>query len=52
MHVHTGETFTSLQYLYRIPRQTISMIVQQTCLALIQVLTTDYLKVLEVMTVL
>lgn len=39
-----GENYTSLQYLYRIPRQTIGQIVQQVCEALTMILK-DYMKV-------
>ena len=33
-YLHPGENFSSLQYLYRIPPQTISMIIPETCEAI------------------
>ena len=39
-----GESYTSLQYLYRIPRQTIGKIVPETCSFICEVLK-DYMKV-------
>ena len=40
-----GETFESLQFLYRIPSQTIGRIVPETCSAIIDVLQEEYMKV-------
>ena len=40
-----GESFASLRYLYRIPSQTIGKIVQETCQAIVDVLSTEFLKV-------
>ena len=40
-----GETFESLQYLYRIPSQTIGKIVPETCSAIIAKLSDKYMKV-------
>ena len=40
-----GETFESLQYLYRIPPQTIGKIVPETCVAIVNVLSGEYLRV-------
>ena len=40
-----GESFESLKFLYRIPTQTIEKIVPETCHAIIDVLSSDYLKV-------
>ena len=42
----SGESFTSLQYQYRIARQTIGEIVPETCTAIYQVLSDEYLKVM------
>ena len=41
-----GETFESLQYLYRIPSQTIGKIVPETCAAIIAGLSDNHLKVI------
>ena len=41
----TGENFSSLQYVYRIPAQTIGKIAIETCLAIVDSLEDDYLKV-------
>ena len=43
----TGETFTSLQYMYRVGRTTIGEIVIDTCQAVIDNLQTDFLKVIK-----
>ena len=40
-----GETFERLQYLYRIPSQTIGHIVPETCSAIVDVLQEEYTKV-------
>lgn len=40
-----GESYESLKFLYRIPAQTIGKIVPETCGAIIQVLSSEYLKV-------
>ena len=39
-----GESYSSLQYLYRVPSQTIGKIVIETCEAIVEVLE-DYMKV-------
>jgi hypothetical protein len=44
MGLHAGETYESLQYLYRIPSQTIGKIVPETCAAIIDGLS-EYMKV-------
>ncbi|XP_064639806.1 uncharacterized protein LOC135495272 [Lineus longissimus] len=41
----SGDSFTSLQYLYWIPKSTISAIVPEVCEAIFQVLVDEYLKV-------
>lgn len=41
----TGETFASLQYLYRIPAQTIGRIIPDTCRSIVNTLSEDFLKV-------
>ena len=38
MLIITGETYTSIQYIYRIPAQTIGKIVPETCAAIVQAL--------------
>lgn len=38
MPMHTGETYSSLQYIYRIPAQTIGKIVPETCEAITKAL--------------
>ena len=43
----SGESFTSLQYLYRIGRTTIGEIVNETCVAIISSLQQDYMKVIK-----
>nr|CAH7748547.1 unnamed protein product [Callosobruchus chinensis] len=40
----TGDSFTSLQYLFNVPKQRISIIIEETCNALIQALN-DQIKV-------
>jgi len=45
--IGTGETFTSLQYMYRVGRTTIGEIVIDTCQALIDNLQMDFLKVIK-----
>ena len=44
--VFTGKSFCSIQYLYRIPSQTVGKIIIETCLAITQVLQ-DHLKVMN-----
>lgn len=44
-YLATGETFTSLQYVFRIPQNTISTIIPEVCSAIYSVLKDDYLKV-------
>ena len=44
----SGETFESLQYLYRIPSQTIGQIVPDTCHAIVAVLLDKYMKVSQI----
>lgn len=41
----TGESFMSLQYLFRIPQSTISKIIPEVCKVIYTVLKNDYLKV-------
>ncbi|XP_062571585.1 uncharacterized protein LOC134233621 [Saccostrea cucullata] len=41
----TGDTYQSLEYLYRIPKQTLSTIIPETCTAIYNVLKERYLKV-------
>ncbi|XP_062602287.1 uncharacterized protein LOC134263958 [Saccostrea cucullata] len=41
----TGDTYQSLVYLYRIPKQTLSTIIPETCTAIYNVLKERYLKV-------
>ena len=48
MPFYLGETFESLKFLYRIPAQTIGKIVPETCGAIVDVLSSDYLKVCQV----
>lgn len=43
----SGDSFTSLQYLFRIPQPTISSIIPEVCGALFEVLKNNYLKVNE-----
>ncbi|XP_040159186.1 uncharacterized protein LOC120897981 [Anopheles arabiensis] len=43
-YLATGETFTSLQYVFRVSRHSISRIVKETCACLIEALR-DYVKV-------
>lgn len=43
----SGETFQSLQYLYRIPSQTIGQIIPETCHAIVDVLADTHFKVRE-----
>lgn len=40
----TGETYASLQYLFKVSKQLISIIISEVCLALIEVLE-EYVKV-------
>ena len=44
----SGETFESLQYLYRIPSQTIGQIVPDTCHAIVAVLLDKYMMVSQI----
>lgn len=44
-YLATGETFSSLQYLFRIPQSTISTIVPEVCDAIYEVLKDQFLKV-------
>lgn len=44
-YLSTGESFSSLQYLFRIPQPTISTIVPETCQAIYSVLHEEYMKV-------
>ena len=43
----TGETFTSLQYMYRVGRTTIGEIVMDTCQAITDTLQPEFLKVIK-----
>lgn len=43
----TGDSFISLQYLFRIPQSTISTIIPEVCDAIYKVLLPDYLKVIS-----
>lgn len=43
----TGDSFMSLQYLFRIPQSTISTIIPEVCSAIYEVLKNDYLKMPE-----
>uniref|UniRef100_A0A336MP40 CSON001967 protein n=1 Tax=Culicoides sonorensis TaxID=179676 RepID=A0A336MP40_CULSO len=43
-YLATGETFSSLQYIFRIPQSTISKIVPEVCDAIYEVLQDDFLK--------
>ena len=45
LNIILGETFESLQYLYRIPSQTIGSIVPETCSAIVEVLQEEYMNV-------
>ena len=45
LRLFLGESYTSLQYLYRIPKQTISKIVPEVCDAIHTALKEEYLKV-------
>ena len=40
-----GESFQSLQYLYRVPAQTIGRIVPETCQAIVEEMQEEYMKV-------
>jgi hypothetical protein len=42
----TGESYTSLQYLFKISKQIISRIIPEVCMALVEVLKT-YVKVIQ-----
>lgn len=44
-YLATGETFSSLQYLFRIPKNTISTFIFDVCEAIYNVLKDDHLKV-------
>lgn len=44
-YLATGESFASLQYIFRIPQCTISTIIPEVCSAIYNVLKKDYLKV-------
>lgn len=46
-YLATGESFRSLQYVFRIPHNTISGIIPEVCDALYKVLQPNYLKVEE-----
>ncbi|KAK3097397.1 hypothetical protein FSP39_009298 [Pinctada imbricata] len=41
----TGDNYQSLEYLFRIPKQTLQYIIPETCTAIYNVLKGDYLKV-------
>jgi len=43
----TGETFTSLQYMYRVGRTTIGEIVIDTCQAITDNMQAEFLKVIK-----
>uniref|UniRef100_A0A336LXM2 CSON004584 protein n=1 Tax=Culicoides sonorensis TaxID=179676 RepID=A0A336LXM2_CULSO len=43
-YLATGESFSSLQYIFRIPQSTISSIIPEVCDAIYQVLKDEYLK--------
>lgn len=43
----TGDSFMSLQYLFRIPQSTISKIIPEVCDAIYKVLLSDYFKVIS-----
>lgn len=44
-YLATGESFSSLQYIFRIPQSTISTIVPEVCDAIYAVLKDEFLKV-------
>lgn len=44
-YLATGESFRSLQYIFRIPHNTISIIIPDVCDALYRVLSPNFLKV-------
>lgn len=45
----TGESYRSLQYMFRIPHNTISGIIPEVCDAIYKVLQPDYLKVFYIL---
>ena len=46
IHLHLGETYESLKFLYRVPAQTIGAIVPEMCQVIVEVLR-DQLSVSE-----